>query len=90
MPKRILIGKVVSDANDKTIIVLVERTYMHPKYQKTVKSSKRYVVHDPQNTYKEGDVVRIVESKPYSKTKRWHVVLNDTDCVEKENDTNAN
>jgi len=74
MPKRVLQGKVVSNASDKTVTVLVERTYTHSLYKKTVRSSKRYAAHDPENKFAKGDVVRIIESKPISKNKRWHVV----------------
>jgi len=77
MPRRILTGFVVSDANNKTITVSVVRTYKHPKYAKIVKSSKKYAVHDPLNSFKKGDEVRIEECRPYSKTKKWHVVLNE-------------
>lgn len=74
MPKRILQGQVVSDKADKTIVVRVERRFMHPLYKKTVKVSKRYSAHDPENSYKIGDQVRIVETKPISKSKKWQVV----------------
>jgi small subunit ribosomal protein S17 len=74
MPKRILTGTVVSDKADKTVTVLVERRFKHPLYEKTIRRSKKYAAHDEVNQYKEGDVVRIVESKPYSKTKTWEVL----------------
>lgn len=74
MPKRILQGSVVSDKGNKTVIVLVERKIKHPLYSKIVRRSKRYAAHDENNTYKVGDAVRIVESKPISKTKRWAVL----------------
>lgn len=74
MPKRILQGVVTSDKADKTVTVRVERRVMHPMYHKTVKRSKKYAAHDEENRFKEGDVVRIIESKPISKTKRWQVV----------------
>lgn len=74
MPKKILQGIVVSAKATQTIIVNVERRYSHPKYGKTVSVFKKYAVHDPETRYKEDDVVRIVESKPISKTKRWHVI----------------
>jgi small subunit ribosomal protein S17 len=73
MPKRILQGLVVSDKQDKTIVVKVERRVMHPVYKK----SKKYAAHDEQNTFKIGDVVRIEECRPISKNKCW-VVLADT------------
>lgn len=74
MPKRILQGQVVSDKADKTIVVKVERRFMHPLYKKTVKVSKKYSAHDPDNKYKVGDQVRIVETRPISKSKKWQVV----------------
>ena len=76
MPKRILQGTVVSDKNAKTIVVEVERRYTHPLLRKTVRSSKKYHAHDENNTFKVGDRVRIEESAPISKNKRW-VVLHD-------------
>jgi small subunit ribosomal protein S17 len=74
MPKRILQGTVVSDKADKTITVKVERRFTHPIYKKTVRSSKKYTAHDEQNKFKAGDVVRIEESRPISKTKSWVVL----------------
>jgi len=76
MPKRILQGVVVSDKADKTITVKVERRFAHPLYKKTVKVSKKYLAHDPENSRKVGDNVKIVESSPISKRKRWHVIDN--------------
>lgn len=75
MPKRILQGVVVSDKQDKTVVVSVERQVMHPVYKKFVKRSKKYAAHDENNQFKVGDIVRIEESKPYSKTKRWTVIV---------------
>ena len=74
MPKRILQGKVTSARNDQTVTVLVERRFKHPVLQKTVRKSKKYRAHDPENTFQVGDVVRIQECAPVSKTKRWEVV----------------
>jgi len=74
MPKRILIGSVVSDKTDKTVTVLVERKVKHPLYGKIIRRSKRYNAHDEDNTYKAGDRVRIEETKPISKTKTWKVI----------------
>jgi len=74
MPKRVLQGVVVSDKAEKTVTVLVERRYTHPIYKKTVRSSKKYRAHDEQNACKMGDVVKIQESRPISKTKNWTVV----------------
>ena len=71
MPKRVLQGVVVSDKNDKTIVVEVERRYTHPLLKKTVRRSKKFHAHDEDNTFKVGDVVRIEESRPISKNKRW-------------------
>ena len=75
MPKRILQGVVVSDKSDKTVIVSVERRVMHPVYKKFIKRSKKYAAHDEGNVHKVGDVVRIEESRPISKRKRWIVVV---------------
>lgn len=74
MPKRILAGTVTSDKNEQTVTVLVERRFTHPVMKKTVRSSKKYRAHDPENTYKVGDAVRIEECAPVSKSKRWRVV----------------
>ena len=74
MPKRILQGTVVSDKNDKTVVVKVERRYSHPLIKKTVRQSKNYKAHDESNACKVGDQVFIQESKPISKDKRWTVV----------------
>jgi small subunit ribosomal protein S17 len=76
MPKRILQGVVVSDKNPKTVVVQVERRYTHPLFKKTVRRTKKYHAHDEEQTFKLGDNVRIQESKPISKNKRW-VVLKD-------------
>jgi small subunit ribosomal protein S17 len=69
--KAVLIGKVVSAKNDKTITVLVETYKKHPLYGKRVKYSKKYTAHDEKNVAKEGDTVRIIGSRPLSKTKRY-------------------
>ncbi len=73
MPKRILTGTVTSDKTDKTVTVLVERRVKHPLYGKIIKRSKKYHAHDEKNEYVVGDKVRIVETKPISKTKTWAV-----------------
>ncbi|MBO6609971.1 MULTISPECIES: 30S ribosomal protein S17 [Altererythrobacter] len=73
MPKRILIGSVTSDKTDKTVTVLVERKVKHPLYGKIIRRSKKYHAHDENNEYAIGDVVRIEETKPISKTKTWTV-----------------
>jgi small subunit ribosomal protein S17 len=74
MPKRLLTGVVVSDKGAKTVVVKVERTFLHPLYRKTVRRSKRYHAHDEQNSFKVGDNVTIQECAPKSKLKRWEVV----------------
>ena len=72
--KRTLTGEVVSDKTAKTIVVKVERKTMHPKYNKFVTTSKKYHVHDDKEQASTGNVVTIIESKPYSKLKRWELV----------------
>ena len=74
MPKRTLHGVVVSDKQDKTIIVKVERRYTHPMLKKTVRSSKKYYAHDEKNEFSVGDLVWIEERRPLSKMKRWEVI----------------
>ena len=74
MPKRILTGTVVSDKNDKTIVVLVERKVKHPLYGKIIRRTKKYHAHDENNVVKEGQVVRIEECAPISKNKTWRLV----------------
>ena len=74
MPKRILQGTVTSDKNEQTVTVSVERRFTHPVLKKTIRKSKKYRAHDPQDTFKVGDVVRIQECAPISKTKRWEVI----------------
>ena len=69
--RREFVGKVVSNKMDKTAVVVVERQFPHPLYGKRVKKSKRYYVHDPENKLQVGDVVKIRESRPISKLKRW-------------------
>jgi len=75
MPKRILQGVVVSDKMDKTVVVKVERRVMHPIYKKFIRRSKKYAAHDEHNQFKVGDIVRIRESVPFSKTKTWEVLV---------------
>jgi len=67
-------GVVVSDKPDKTVVVSVERRFPHPLYGKQVKRTRKYHAHDEDNQYKTGDVVRIMETRPLSKNKRWRVV----------------
>jgi small subunit ribosomal protein S17 len=74
MPKRILVGTVVSDKTDKTVTVLVERKVKHPLYGKIIRRSKKYHAHDEGNEFKPGDTVRIEETRPISKTKTWKVL----------------
>jgi len=68
-----LIGKVLSDKMDKTVVVMVTRKISHPVYRKLVKKTKKYYAHDPQNSCGLGDTVVIEESKPLSRLKRWRV-----------------
>jgi len=74
MPKRILQGVVVSDKQDKTVVVSVERQVMHPVYKKFVKKSKKFAAHDENNQFKVGDRVSIEECRPISKNKSWTVI----------------
>ena len=74
MPKKILTGIVVSDRPNKTITVLVERKYQHPILKKVIKVKKKYNAHDETNKYKNGDKVMIVESKPFSKNKKFQTM----------------
>ena len=74
MPRRVLEGKVVSDKMDKTVTVLVERRFMHPKYKKYIKRSAKYAAHDESNSVKEGETIQIIECAPISKRKTWTVV----------------
>ena len=74
MPRRILVGTVVSDKTDKTVTVLVERKVKHPLYGKIIRRSKKYHAHDEGNDFKPGDTVRIEETRPISKTKTWKVL----------------
>ena len=74
MPKRVMQGRALRDAKDKTVSVLVERSVRHPLYQKFIKRSKKYLAHDEKNVSKEGDIVRIREARPISKRKRFVVV----------------
>jgi small subunit ribosomal protein S17 len=72
--QRIFTGVVVSTKMDKTLVVKVDRTMVHPKYGKRYVQSKKYHVHTQSGEYKDGDTVKFQESKPYSKTKRWRIV----------------
>ncbi|MDG2097569.1 MAG: 30S ribosomal protein S17 [Paracoccaceae bacterium] len=75
MPKRILTGTVTSDKNEQTVTVSVERRFKHPVLKKIIRKSKKYRAHDPKNSFKEGDQVRIQECAPMSKSKRWEVLV---------------
>jgi small subunit ribosomal protein S17 len=74
MPKRILNGVVTSNQNEQTVTVSVERRFTHPVMKKTIRSSKKYRAHDEKNAFNVGDMVRIQECAPKSKTKRWEVL----------------
>ena len=76
MPKKILTGVVVSDKPNKTITVMVERKYSHPVLKKVVRVRKKYNAHDENNKFKNGDKVSIIESKPFSKNKKFEVMEN--------------
>jgi small subunit ribosomal protein S17 len=78
MPKRVMQGTVVSDKNDKTVVVKVERRFTHPVMKKVVRTTKKYKAHDEANASKVGDIVSIEESKPISKDKKWVVISNET------------
>ena len=80
MPKRVLQGVVVGDSCNKTVVVRVERRVMHPIYKKFVSRSKKYAAHDEANRYRTGDAVRIEESRPLSKRKRWVVLAGPGDA----------
>ena len=73
MSKKDLNGKVIKDKNNKTVVVLVKRRYSHPFFGKVITSSKKYHAHDEKNKFKVGDNVKIIESRPYSKMKKWMV-----------------
>ena len=74
MSRKILKGKVIRDKNDKTVVVLVKRKYSHPFFDKVISSSKKYHAHDEENKFKVGEDVKIIESKPFSKLKKWEVI----------------
>ena len=74
MPKKILTGVVISDKPNKTVTVMVERKYSHPVLKKVIKVKKKYNAHDENNTFKKGDKVSIIESKPFSKNKKFQVM----------------
>lgn len=74
MPKRVLSGVVVSDKGDKTVVVEVRKSFKHRKYLKALTRTVKYSAHDPENKFKVGDKVSIIECRPISKTKTWEVV----------------
>ena len=74
MPKKVLHGIVVSDKENKTIKVMIERKFQHPLFKKVVKSKKKYSAHDEENKFKVGDKVSIIECRPYSKNKKFEVI----------------
>ena len=76
MPKKILTGVVISDKPNKTVTVMVERKYSHPVLKKVIRARKNYNAHDENNTFKTGDKVSIIESKPFSKNKKFQVMEN--------------
>ncbi|NMB42201.1 MAG: 30S ribosomal protein S17 [Firmicutes bacterium] len=77
--RKVRVGKVVSDKMDKTIVVAVERSKRHPLYGKIIRRTKNYMVHDESNECKAGDKVRIMETRPLSRKKRWRLI----DIIEK-------
>ena len=79
MPKRILLGVVVSSNSNKTITVDVTRRIKHKLYKKIIRQTKKYHVHDEKNEFNVGDIVSIIESKPISKMKKWKVIYNNED-----------
>ena len=74
MTKRTLNGVVINDKSNKTVVVLVKRKYSHPLFDKVMTASKKYHAHDEKNKFKIGDKVKIIESRPISKNKKWMVV----------------
>ncbi len=78
MPRKVLRGTVVSAKSDKTVVVRVDRSVKHPLYGKTIRLSKKYHAHDENNLIKEGESVKIIESKPFSRLKRWEVMSEKT------------
>ena len=81
MPKRILTGTVVSSNTNKTIVVKVTRRVQHKLYKKIISQSKKYHAHDENNSFKVGDIVKIIESKPISKLKSWTVVKDNQEKI---------
>lgn len=98
MPRKELVGRVVSDKMQKTITVLVERRVQHPRYKKFITKRTKFYAHDEHEVAREGDLVRIVESRPLSRLKRWRLVevikraegAGRADSLEESRDTTAN
>ncbi len=84
MPRRTLQGTVVSDAAQKTVVVLVQRRVRHPVYKKFITRSKKYMAHDEANAAKKGDVVRIRECRPISRRKTWEVIAEEAPAVKEQ------
>lgn len=82
MPRRIFQGVVVSDKMEKTIVVSVEKRVQHPIYKKYIFKTSKYHAHDPENRFKQGDHVRIIEGKPISKTKTWYALYNNESATD--------
>ena len=76
MTKKILSGQVIRDKSDKTVVVSVKRKYVHPFFGKVISSTKKYHAHDEKNKFKVGDNIKIIESRPFSKNKKWEVINN--------------
>lgn len=74
MPKKVYTGKVISNKMDKTVVVAITRLYQHPVYKKTVKKITKFMAHDEGNICKVGDTVKIIETRPLSRHKRWAVL----------------
>ncbi len=73
-PRKVLVGRVVSDRMDKTVTISIERTFQHPMYKKIVKKTSKIWAHDAENECRTGDKVRVMSTRPLSKLKRWRVV----------------
>ena len=76
MPKKVLTGKIVSAKNQNTVVIQVERKFRHPVFKKVLKRSKKYHAHYDTGEFKVGDEIKIIESKPISKLKKWRVLEN--------------
>jgi small subunit ribosomal protein S17 len=74
MPRKVYTGKIISDKMDKTVVVAVTRLTQHPRYKKTIRKIAKFKAHDGENKCKMGDTVSIIESRPFSKDKRWKIL----------------